>query len=256
VESRDHQINLTWSISMSSLEWIQAFAILGGLLLITKPVGLYLYHVLEPDRAGGTFLDVIVGPVERFVYALLGKRSREAQTWWQYAQALLIFSLVIMLATYGMLRLQGFLPWHQYVDALPNKTPLVGHLAFNTAASFLTNTNWQSYSGENTMSYFSQMVALVMHHFYSMTIGIAVCAVLVRGIAGDRGTTIGNFWRDLVRVILYFVMPICIVYALFLCSQGSIMNFKPTTTVNVLDRARQRRERRLLKLSSRDQSRR
>ena len=136
-----------------------------------------------------------------------------------------------------MLRLQGYLPWHQYVDALSDKTPLVPHLAFNVAASFTTNTNWQSYSGENTMSYFSQMVALVMHHFFSMAVGIVAAAVLVRGIAGDRGRTIGNFWRDMVRMILYLILPVCVVYALFLVSQGSIMNFRPTSTIQVLDQS-------------------
>lgn len=222
---------------MNMHEWVQLLAILTSLVLITKPVGLYLYHVLEPDRAGGTFLDKVVGPVERLLYAIFGKAARSDQTWWEYGKSLLCFSMVTMLATYALLRLQGHLPWHQYVDALSNKTPLVPHLAFNTAASFLTNTNWQSYGGENTMSYFSQMVSLVMHHFFSMAVGIVVCAVLVRGIAADRGRTIGNFWRDLVRVILYFVLPICMVYAMFLVSQGSIMNFRPTCTFNVLDQS-------------------
>jgi K+-transporting ATPase ATPase A chain len=223
---------------MTAGMWAQLLLILVGLFLITKPVGLYLYRVLDPRAAGGgTFLDPVLGPVERLLYAVFGRQAQREQTWWQYARALLTFSAVTMLVTYGLLRLQGFLPWHQYVDALTNKTTMAPHLAFNTAASFLTNTNWQSYAGENTMSYFSQMVALVMHHFFSMTVGIAVCAVLVRAIAADRGSTIGNFWRDLVRVILYFVLPVCVVYALFLVSQGSIMNFKPTTTYNVVDQS-------------------
>jgi K+-transporting ATPase ATPase A chain len=222
---------------MTAGNWVQLLLILGGLFLITKPVGIYLYHVLDPEVAGRGFLEPILGPIERLLYTIFGKQTRREQTWWQYACAMLTFSMITMLATYGMLRLQGHLPWHQYVDALSNKTEMAPHLAFNTAASFLTNTNWQSYAGENTMSYFSQMVALVMHHFFSMTVGIAICAVLVRGIAGDRGSTIGNFWRDLVRVILYFVLPICIVYALFLVSQGSIMNFRPTSTFNVLDQS-------------------
>ncbi|MGD1276242.1 MAG: potassium-transporting ATPase subunit KdpA [Tepidisphaeraceae bacterium] len=222
---------------MTPLTWLQLLFILGGIVLITKPMGIYLYHVLEPDRSGGTILDPVLGPIERLLYRIFGRQTKIEQTWWQYACALLVFSLVTMLATYAMLRLQGHLPWHQYVDALSNKTPLVPHLAFNVAASFVTNTNWQSYSGENTMSYFSQMVALVMHHFFSMSVGVIVAAVLVRGIAGDRGSTIGNFWRDMVRMILYLILPICIVYALFLVSQGSIMNFRPTSTIQVLDQS-------------------
>src|SRR5262249_57223507 len=123
---------------------------------------------------------------------------------------------VIMLFTYAILRLQGYLPWHQYVDALPNKTELHPALAFNTAASFTTNTNWQNYAGENTMSYFSQMWALASHNFWSAAVGIAIAAALVRGLAGDRLKTIGNFWVDLVRGHLYLLIPLCILYPLFL----------------------------------------
>ena len=125
----------------------------------------------------------------------------------------------------------------RYVDALSNKTPMTPHLAFNTAASFTTNTNWQNYGGENTMSYFSQMVALASHNFWSAAVGIAIAAALVRGIARDKAKTIGNFWADLVRLHLYLLIPICIVYALFLVSQGMIQNFKPYTTVTALDQS-------------------
>ena len=110
---------------MNALDWAQLFLILGGLFLITKPVGLYLYHVLDPELAGGTFLDPVLGPVERLLYAIFGRETRREQTWKQYAVALLSFSLVTMLVTYGMLRLQGHLPWHGYVDALSNKTEMV-----------------------------------------------------------------------------------------------------------------------------------
>src|SRR5262249_24034 len=144
---------------------------------------------------------------------------------------------VIMLFTYAILRLQGYLPWHQYVDALPNKTELHPALAFNTAASFTTNTNWQNYSGENTMSYFSQMVALASHNFWSAAVGIAIAAALIRGIARDKAGTIANFLVDLVRIHLYLLIPICIIYALFLVSQGMIMNFRPTSTYSVLDQS-------------------
>src|SRR5207245_3994710 len=118
-----------------------------------------------------------------------------------------------------------------------NKTPITSHLAFNTAMSFTTNTNWQNYSGENTMSYFSQMVALASHNFWSAATGIAIAAALVRGIARDKSRTIGNFWADIVRLHLYLLIPICIVYALFLVSQGMIDNFRPYTSVTAVDQS-------------------
>jgi K+-transporting ATPase ATPase A chain len=150
---------------------------------------------------------------------------------------MLLFSMVTMLFTYGVLRLQDHLPFHQYVDALSNKTPLTPALSFNTAASFTTNTNWQNYGGENTMSYFSQMVGLASHNFWSAAVGIAIAAALVRALARDKAKTIGNFWVDLIRIQLYLLIPFCIVYALFLVSQGTIMNFRPTSTINVLDQS-------------------
>jgi K+-transporting ATPase ATPase A chain len=208
---------------------------LGVLLLITKPLGVYLCHVL--DARGKTFLDPVVRPVERLLYKLFGVNPDEEHTWKQYTVAMLIFSAVSMLFTYLLLRFQYRLPWHEYVDALPNKTEMNPHLAFNTAASFTTNTNWQSYSGENTMSYFSQMVALASHNFFSAAVGIAIAAAFVRAIARDRAKTIGNFWADLVRIHLYLLIPICIVYALFLVSQGMIQNFKPYTPITAIDQS-------------------
>jgi K+-transporting ATPase ATPase A chain len=215
--------------------WIQLLIYVGLLILITKPLGIYLCRVLDVD--GKTFLDPVLRPFERLIYKLLWIDPHKEHNWKQYTVAMLIFSLVTMAFTYGVLRLQGVLPWHSYVDALSDKTPITPALAFNTAASFTTNTNWQNYSGENTMSYFSQMVALASHNFWSAAVGIAIAAALVRAMARDKGSTVGNFWVDLVRLQLYLLIPICIVYALFLVSQGMIMNFRPTSTITMLDQS-------------------
>ena len=220
---------------MNGSGWIQILLYVGALLLITKPLGVYLYHVL--DANGKTFLDPVLRPFERLLYKLFGVNPQKEHNWKQYGSAMLIFSMISMLFTYGVLRMQDHLPWHGYVDALPDKTPLTPALSFNTAASFTTNTNWQNYYGENTMSYFSQMVGLVSHNFWSAAIGIAIAAALVRGLARDKARTIGNFWVDLVRIHLYVLIPICIVFALFLVSQGIIQNFRPSSTVTVLDQS-------------------
>ncbi len=153
-----------------------------------------------------------------------------------YAAAILLFSLVTMVFTYVVLRFQDHLPFHGIIDGLANKTPITPDLAFNTAASFTTNTNWQSYSGENTMSYFSQMVGLASHNFWSAAVGIAVAAALVRGIARHESGTVGNFWVDLVRIHYYLLLPICMVYAVFLISQGIPQNFNPYDTAQLTEK--------------------
>jgi K+-transporting ATPase ATPase A chain len=220
---------------MNSSGWIQLVIYVLALVAITKPLGIYLLHVLDPDQAGGTFLDPVLGWLERFIYWILRVDPKRDQSWKQYGVAMLIFSLVTAAMTYGVLRYQEHLPWHQNLDNLSNKTPMTGDLAFNTAASFTTNTNWQSYGGENTMTYLSQMLALASHNFFSAAVGIAIAAAVIRGIARNRVGTIGNFWRDLIRLHLYLLLPICIVYALFLVSQGVIQNFNPYTTVSAID---------------------
>ena len=220
---------------MNASGWIQLLLFLGALLLITKPLGIFLCRVLDPR--GKTFLDPVVKPVERAMYKVLGVDPLKEHTWKQYTIAMLIFSLVTMVFTYGLLRFQPSLPWYGFIKDLPNKTDINPHLAFNTAASFTTNTNWQSYTGENTMSYFSQMVALASHNFWSAAVGIAIAAAFVRAIARDRAKTIGNFWTDLVRIHLYLLIPMCIVYALFLVSQGMIQNFKPYTAMTSIDQS-------------------
>ena len=222
---------------MRPIDWFQLALILGAVAAVTKPVGLYLLHILDPEREGGTFLEKLFGPLERLLYKLVGGgRCRQDQNWKQYSLAMLTFSCVTMLATYGLLRLQDKLPGQDLLN--PQHLPAVAdHLAFNTAASFLTNTNWQSYAGESTMTYLSQMLALVMHHFFSAAVGIAIAAALIRGIAASRGTTVGNFWRDLVRLNLYLLIPLSVVYALFLVSQGTPQNFRPYSVVHALDQS-------------------
>ncbi len=220
---------------MGTAGWIQLLVFIALLLAITKPMGLYLVRVLDP--AGKTLLDFVLKPIERLLYRFFGVDPMREQSWKQYALAVLVFSLVTGLFSYCVLRLQGHLPLHQYLDAVSSKTPLTPDLAFNTAMSFTTNTNWQSYSGESTMSYFSQMVALASHNFWSAAVGIAIAAALVRGLARDKTKTIGNFWADIVRVTLYLLLPICIVYALFLVSQGMIENFKPYATVTAIEQS-------------------
>jgi K+-transporting ATPase ATPase A chain len=151
----------------------------------------------------------------------------QEQDWKQYTFAMLLFSLVSCLFTYAILRLQHLLPLNPQGFG-----PVSPDLAFNTATSFTTNTNWQSYGGESTMSYLSQMVALVIHNFASAATGIALAAALVRGLARHSAQTLGNFWVDLVRVTYYLLLPICVVFAVFLVSQGMIQNFKPTPKPN------------------------
>ena len=206
---------------------------LGVLLLITKPLGLYLIQVL--DARGSTWLDPLWKPVERLTYRLCSIDPEKEQHWKQYTISMLLFSLFTLLVTYVILRLQAFIPLPSLLN--PQSFPAVGdHLAFDTAASFTTNTNWQSYGGESTMSYFSQMVALASQNFFSAAVGIAIAAALVRGIARHCADTVGNFWVDLVRITYYLLLPICVVYAIFLISQGMIQNFKPYDSAALVEK--------------------
>ena len=217
---------------MQTSGWVQFGIYVVALALITKPMGLYLLRVL--DANGKTRLDPVLRPLERLTYRLMGVDPHKEHDWKQYTLAMLMFSLVGCLFTYAILRLQHLLPLN------PQKFgPLSQHLAFNTAVSFTTNTNWQSYGGESTMSYFSQMVGLTFHNFVSSAAGIALAAALVRGIARHSAKTIGNFWVDLVRVTYYLLIPICIVFAVFLISQGMIQNFHAYTQAKTLEGATQ-----------------
>ena len=213
---------------MRSIDWLQLGLFVVAIALITKPMGLYLVQVL--DAKGKTWFDPILKPLEKITYRLMGVKVEREQDWKQYTVAMLLFSAVSCLFTYAILRLQNHLPLNpQGFGAL------APDLAFNTAVSFTTNTNWQSYTGEATMSYLSQMVALVIHNFGSAATGIALAAALVRGIARHSAATLGNFWVDLIRTTYYLLLPICVVFAVVLVSQGIIQNFNPYTKAKLVE---------------------
>ena len=213
---------------MQTTGWLQLALFVLALGVITKPMGLYLMQVLEGN--GKTWLDPVLRPLERLTYRSMGVDSSQEHDWKQYTLAMLWFSLVGCLFTYAVLRLQHLLPLNpQGFGALSPD------LAFNTATSFTTNTNWQSYVGEAVMSYLSQMVGLVLHNFVSAATGIAIAAALVRGLARHSARTLGNFWVDLVRVTYYLLLPICVVFAVFLVSQGMIQNFRPYTKAKLVE---------------------
>src|ERR1035437_2293315 len=213
---------------MQTSGWLQLALYVVALAAITKPMGLYLMQVL--DTNGRTWFDPVLRPLERLTYRLMGVRAGQGHDLGGDTWALLLFSLVGCVFTYAILRLQNVLPLNpQGLGAL---TP---HLAFNTAVSFTTNTNWQSYGGESTMSYLSQMVALAIHNFTSAATGIAIAAALVRGIARHSTQLLGNFWVDLVRVTYYLLLPICLVLAVFYVSQGMIQNFKPYAKAKLVE---------------------
>jgi potassium-transporting ATPase potassium-binding subunit len=213
---------------METSGWIQLALFLITLALITKPMGLYLVQVL--DANGRTWLDPVARPLEQLTYRLMGVDSSKEHNWKQYTLAMLLFSLVGCLFTYAILRLQNILPLNPQGFG-----SVSSHLAFNTAVSFTTNTNWQNYGGESTLSYLSQMVGLTFHNFVSAATGIAIAAALVRAIARHSAKTIGNFWVDLVRVTYYLLLPICLVFGVFLVSQGMIQNFKPYTKATLAE---------------------
>ena len=213
---------------MKPFDQLQLELFVVTLLLLTKPMGLYLCGVL--DASGKTFLDPVMSPVEGLLYGILGVDPKKEQDWKHYTFSLIAFSLLGILFTYGILRLQHILPLNPQ-----GLGPVSEHLAFNTAVSFATNTDWQSYAGETTLSYFSQMVGLTFHNFVSAGAGIAVAAALVRGIAGHSIKTIGNFWVDVIRINLYLLLPLCLVFAVFLVSQGMIQNFRPYVTAHVIE---------------------
>jgi K+-transporting ATPase ATPase A chain len=213
---------------MRIIDWLQLACFVAVLAAITKPMGLYLCQVL--DAGGKTWFDPILRPCERLTYRVMGVDARREQGWLQYTFAMLLFSLVGCLFTYAILRLQKHLPLNP--QGFDNLTP---DLSFNTAVSFATNTNWQAYTGESTMSYLSQMAALVIHNFTSAATGIAIAAALVRAVTRHSAKTIGNFWVDLVRTTYYLLLPLCVVFAVFLVSQGMIQNFKPYTTAKLVE---------------------
>jgi K+-transporting ATPase ATPase A chain len=213
---------------MNTSGWLQLALFVAALAAITKPMGLYLTRALDPN--GKTWLDPALRPLERLTYRLMGVRPDQEHDWRRYTGAMLLFSLAGCLFTYAILRLQKYLPLNpQGLDGLSPD------LAFNTAVSFTTNTNWQSYVGETTMSYFSQMVALAIHNFTSAATGIALAAALVRGLARHSTKLLGNFWVDVTRVTYYLLLPLCLVFAVFLVSQGMIQNFSAYTKAKLVE---------------------
>jgi len=207
--------------------WLQILFFLLAVFLVTPPLGSFMARVFTRQR---TWLDPIMRPFERLVYRTTGVNESHEMRWTEYAVSVLLFSVVSMLVLYFIQRLQGGLPWNPqgFGAVAPD-------LAFNTAASFTTNTNWQAYSGESTMSYLTQMAGLAYHNFVSAAVGIAVAIAFIRGIAQREKETIGNFWVDMTRATLWVLLPLAIVGALFLVSQGVVQNLKAYDHVQVLD---------------------
>jgi potassium-transporting ATPase potassium-binding subunit len=211
---------------MTANGWFQVFFFFGLVLLCAKPLGLYMARVFERER---TFADRVFRPLEKLIYRLTGIDETHEMRWTEYAVVMLLFSLVTMLVTYAIERLQHKLPLNP--QHLAGVAP---DLALNTAASFTTNTNWQSYVPETTMSYLTQMLTLAYHNFFSAAVGIALAVALIRGIARRESRTLGNFWVDTTRASLWVLLPGCLIYALLLVSQGVVQNFRPYDQAKLL----------------------
>jgi K+-transporting ATPase ATPase A chain len=212
---------------MNLLGVTQILLFTGLLLLLVKPLGLYMYRVFDGQK---TFMTPVVQPLERLIYRLTGVKADKEMDWKRYALGLVLFSLVTMVFSYLQLRIQGMLPLNP--QGVSNVAP---DLAFNTAASFTTNTNWQAYSGETTMSYLTQMMVMTFHNFASAAVGIALAVALIRGLARRTTREIGNFWVDLTRSLLYLLLPLCLIYAIFLIWQGVPQNFSDYTNATTLE---------------------
>jgi len=211
--------------------WIQILVFCGIIVLLTKPLGFYMHRVFNGDR---TLLSPIFGPLERGLYRICGTSEREEQHWTAYAVALLLFNLAGFLVLYGLQRLQGSLPYNPAGMGAVDPA-----LAFNTAASFVTNTNWQNYGGESTMSYLLQMAGLTVQNFVSAATGIAIAIALIRGFARASGKSIGNFWVDMTRCTLYVLLPLCIVLTLVYVWLGIPQTLGPYVDANTLEGAKQ-----------------
>ncbi len=213
---------------MTANGWLQIAFFLLLILAVTKPMGVFLTRVFSREK---TFLDPVLRPVERLIYRLSGVDENHEMRWTEYAVSMLLFSVASMLLLYLIQRIQLHLPFNpqKFAGVMPE------HLAWNTAASFTTNTNWQAYSGETTMSYFTQMAGLAYHNFISAATGIALAVAFIRGIARRQMPTIGNFWVDMVRSCLWVLLPFSIVGAMLLVSQGVVQNLKPYDTVKLVE---------------------
>ena len=212
---------------MTANGWFQIAVFVLVLFAVTKPIGAFMARVFSGEK---TFLDPVMRPIERLMYRATGVDEKHEMRWTEYAVSVLLFSAVSLLLLYLIERVQEWLPFNpQKFAAVPQA------LAFNTAASFTTNTNWQAYSGETTMSYLTQMAGLAYHNFISAATGIAIAIAFIRGIARREKNTIGNFWVDLTRTCLWVLLPVSLVVSLFFVSQGMIQNFKPYATAELVD---------------------
>lgn len=208
-------------------EWMQVALYFAVLFLLVKPLGTYMAHVFEGEK---TFLSKPFGWLEHGIYKLSGIKPDVEMSWKTYAVSIMVFSTAMLLGLYALLRLQAHLPFNPV--GLAAVTP---DLSFNTAVSFVTNTNWQSYGGEATMSYFTQMIGLTVQNFVSAAVGMAVMVALIRGFVRKSSPTIGNFWADMVRSVVYILLPLSIVLSLLLASQGVVQTFKPYVEVQTVE---------------------
>jgi K+-transporting ATPase ATPase A chain len=212
---------------MTSNGWLQIGFFFLVVIAITKPLGVFITRIFSGEK---TFLDPILRPVEKLIYRTIGVDERHEMQWTEYAVAMLLYSGVSMALLYLIERTQHWLPLNP--QKLPNVAP---DLAFNTAVSFTTNTNWQAYTPETTMSYLTQMAGLAYHNFASAAVGIVLAIAVIRGIARKETNTLGNFWVDVTRCLLWLLLPVCVVISLFFVSQGMVQNFKPYTTVRLVE---------------------
>ena len=212
---------------MTANGWLQIGLFLAVIYLITKPLGIFLVRVFERER---TILDVVLRPIEKLLYRIAGVDERKEMPWTEYGVTMLLFSAVSMILLYLMERFQHWLPLNP--QKLANVAP---DLAWNTAVSFTTNTNWQAYTPESTMSYLTQMAGLAYHNFASAAVGIALAIALIRGVSRNESKTIGNFWVDLTRGFLWVLLPVCLAGSLVLVSQGVVQNLKPYSTVQLVE---------------------
>jgi K+-transporting ATPase ATPase A chain len=212
---------------MTANGWFQIGLYLVILLAITKPMGMFMTRVFSGEK---TFLDPVMRPIEKLLYRICGIDEKREMVWTEYAIAVLLFSAVSMILLYVIERVQQVLPFNPQ-----HMAKVAPDLAFNTAASFTTNTNWQNYAGESTMSYFTQMAGLAYHNFASAAVGIVIAIAVVRGIARKESKTIGNFWVDTTRCFLWILLPVSLLVALVFVSQGMIQNFKPYDTAKLIN---------------------
>jgi len=212
--------------------WLQIIVFFAIILLVTKPMGVFMAHVFNREK---TFLDPVLRPLERLIYKLTGVNEQREMRWTEYAVSMLLFSAVSMLVLYLLQRLQGVLPFNPQQLPGVDSTGYVGS-SFNTAASFTTNTNWQSYVPETTMSYLTQMAGLAYHNFASAAVGISLAIAFIRGISRKQSQTIGNFWVDMTRAALWVCLPFCIVGALLLVAGGVPQNLRPYDKAQLVDK--------------------